>query len=250
MVARSSSARRWPLLGAAVAGMLLAARAVRPLGARPRRASSSNPSGRDRRRRRDLLLGGLDARSRAQDRRATRAAWAARTRSSAPARARWCEASRRRAPTPSACGRSSRRRLAAASRCPEPYGTVTLVVDRTAPGISVRLSPGSPNGDNGWYRSLTVVWTCGDRRVGDRVVPGRRGRRHPGRGPAPPGPGPRPGRQPQRRRDARPPSTSTRPGRAPARCAPRARARSSRPSPPSSGAPRRAARPRASTATR
>jgi hypothetical protein len=43
-----------------------------------------------------------------------------------------------------------------------PYGTVTLVADRTPPGISVRLSPASPNGDNGWYRGLTVVWTCSD----------------------------------------------------------------------------------------
>jgi hypothetical protein len=45
---------------------------------------------------------------------------------------------------------------------PGPFGSARVIVDRTAPQISVRLSPSSPNGDNGWYRSLTVDWSCSD----------------------------------------------------------------------------------------
>ena len=87
------------------------------------------------------------------------------------------------------------------------------VVDRTAPAIASALSPASPNGDNGWYRSLTVdldLRATGG--VGHRVVPGRRDRRHPGRGPAA-----RQGRARDRAgnlsgvESRRPPSTSTRP---------------------------------------
>ncbi len=43
-----------------------------------------------------------------------------------------------------------------------PYGTYTLVVDHTPPTISASLSPRTPNGNNGWYRSLAVEWTCAD----------------------------------------------------------------------------------------
>ncbi len=43
-----------------------------------------------------------------------------------------------------------------------PYDTVTVVVDRTPPQISATLSPSRPNGENGWYRSLEVDWTCRD----------------------------------------------------------------------------------------
>ena len=44
------------------------------------------------------------------------------------------------------------------------YGSVTVRRDRTEPAISVALSPGSPNGSNGWYRDrgLVVNWTCSD----------------------------------------------------------------------------------------
>ena len=39
--------------------------------------------------------------------------------------------------------------------------TATFTVDRTPPTISSSRSPGSPNGDNGWYRTdVTVTWTC------------------------------------------------------------------------------------------
>jgi hypothetical protein len=51
-----------------------------------------------------------------------------------------------------------------------PYGRATIVVDRSPPAISVRLSPSSPNGTNGWYRNaedeggsrLVVNWSCSD----------------------------------------------------------------------------------------
>ncbi len=43
-----------------------------------------------------------------------------------------------------------------------PYGSATVVVDRTPPAISVELNPRSPNGSNGWYRSLRVDWSCSD----------------------------------------------------------------------------------------
>jgi hypothetical protein len=49
-----------------------------------------------------------------------------------------------------------------AAEVPGPYGTVTVVVDRTAPTISASLRPSSPNGSNNWYRSLVVDWTCAD----------------------------------------------------------------------------------------
>ena len=42
------------------------------------------------------------------------------------------------------------------------YGVATIVVDRTPPTISVALSPAAPNGDNGWYTSLSINWTCTD----------------------------------------------------------------------------------------
>ena len=42
------------------------------------------------------------------------------------------------------------------------YATVAIVVDRTPPTISVALSPALANGDNGWYRSLSLLWTCAD----------------------------------------------------------------------------------------
>ena len=67
VVARSSSARRWPLLVAAVAGLLLAV-APSALGAAVRAGRQLEPLGRDRRRRRDLLLGCLAARPGLQDR--------------------------------------------------------------------------------------------------------------------------------------------------------------------------------------
>ena len=44
-----------------------------------------------------------------------------------------------------------------------PYGSVTVVVDRTAPTISASLRPSSPNGSNNWYRGgLVVDWKCAD----------------------------------------------------------------------------------------
>ena len=47
------------------------------------------------------------------------------------------------------------------------YGTVSVRVDRTPPTISVGLSPGSPNGTNGWYRSsVRIDWTCADAGAG------------------------------------------------------------------------------------
>lgn len=39
---------------------------------------------------------------------------------------------------------------------------ITVRVDRTAPRIVATLSPASPNGGGGWYRSLRVVFTCSD----------------------------------------------------------------------------------------
>jgi hypothetical protein len=43
------------------------------------------------------------------------------------------------------------------------FGSVTVVVDRTDPTLSVALSPSSPNGSNGWYRSpVRIDWTCSD----------------------------------------------------------------------------------------
>ena len=42
------------------------------------------------------------------------------------------------------------------------YGVATIVVDRTPPTISVALTPATPNGDNGWYTSLTITWSCND----------------------------------------------------------------------------------------
>ena len=47
------------------------------------------------------------------------------------------------------------------------YGTVSVRVDRTPPTISVGLSPGSPNGTNGWYRSsVRIDWSCADAGAG------------------------------------------------------------------------------------
>ena len=47
------------------------------------------------------------------------------------------------------------------------FGSVGLVVDRTPPTISVALSPSSPNGANGWYRSsVRIDWTCADAGAG------------------------------------------------------------------------------------
>ena len=43
-----------------------------------------------------------------------------------------------------------------------PYGSATVVIDRTPPTISAVLNPRNPNGSNGWYRSLVVDWTCAD----------------------------------------------------------------------------------------
>ncbi len=40
------------------------------------------------------------------------------------------------------------------------YGTFSVTVDRTPPTIAPVMTPAVPNGDNGWYRSLTVGWTC------------------------------------------------------------------------------------------
>ena len=52
--------------------------------------------------------------------------------------------------------------LAPAIEVPGEYGRVRVTVDRTPPTIAVGLSPGSPNGDNGWYTSLVVNWSCSD----------------------------------------------------------------------------------------
>lgn len=49
-----------------------------------------------------------------------------------------------------------------------PYGSRTVLADHVAPTIRASLSPGAPNGDNGWYRivsprnRLVVGWTCAD----------------------------------------------------------------------------------------
>jgi len=52
------------------------------------------------------------------------------------------------------------------------FGTVSLVVDHTAPSLSVALSPASPNGSNGWYRSgVRIDWTCSDRGSGIASCP-------------------------------------------------------------------------------
>jgi hypothetical protein len=40
-------------------------------------------------------------------------------------------------------------------------GTATVVVDRTPPIPVVTLNPAVPNGDNGWYRSLSIAISCG-----------------------------------------------------------------------------------------
>ena len=42
-----------------------------------------------------------------------------------------------------------------------PTRSATIVVDRTPPPLTVAFDPALPNGDNGWYRSLTIDWTCG-----------------------------------------------------------------------------------------
>lgn len=43
------------------------------------------------------------------------------------------------------------------------YATVPFVIDRTAPAPPVaRFDPPQPNGRNGWYRSLTIRWSCSD----------------------------------------------------------------------------------------
>ena len=46
------------------------------------------------------------------------------------------------------------------------------------------LSPRTPNGNNGWYRSLAVEWTCSDAGSRHQLVPGSRDRRPAGREPA------------------------------------------------------------------
>ena len=42
-----------------------------------------------------------------------------------------------------------------------PFRSVTITVDRTPPAPPKASFPG-PDGDNGWYRTLTVRWTCSD----------------------------------------------------------------------------------------
>ena len=48
--------------------------------------------------------------------------------------------------------------LGVPSSGPDAVGTV--VVDATPPTLTVALNPAAPNGENGWYRSLTIVWSC------------------------------------------------------------------------------------------
>jgi hypothetical protein len=43
-----------------------------------------------------------------------------------------------------------------------PYATGSIVVDRTPPTIRGRLEPARPNGDNGWYTSITIRFDCSD----------------------------------------------------------------------------------------
>ena len=45
--------------------------------------------------------------------------------------------------------------LGVPSSGPDAVGTV--VVDATPPTLTVALNPAAPNGENGWYRSLTIV---------------------------------------------------------------------------------------------
>jgi hypothetical protein len=40
--------------------------------------------------------------------------------------------------------------------------SIKVVVDQTKPTIDVALSPARPNGLNGWWTSLRVIWTCSD----------------------------------------------------------------------------------------
>jgi hypothetical protein len=67
------------------------------------------------------------------------------------------------------------------SPLPGDTAQITVRVDRTAPRIAAALSPASPNGGGGWYRSLRVVFTCSDNgfpvtcppaiTIGDRGAP-------------------------------------------------------------------------------
>jgi hypothetical protein len=44
-----------------------------------------------------------------------------------------------------------------------PYATATIQVDRTPPAPpTATFVPATPNGTNGWYRSLTIDWSCSD----------------------------------------------------------------------------------------
>lgn len=51
-----------------------------------------------------------------------------------------------------------------------PARVTEIVVDRTAPTVSLGLSPASPNGLNGWYTSLTINRMCSDGPLGSGVV--------------------------------------------------------------------------------
>lgn len=47
------------------------------------------------------------------------------------------------------------------------YATKAFTIDRTAPTTPVpRFDPATPNGTNGWWRSLTIRWTCSDNLTG------------------------------------------------------------------------------------